>query len=121
MLPKRLIFARKSKGLSQVELAKLLALETEDIGTVRIKISSYERGVHVPTYETACRIAKFLDIPECYLYTYDDIFAEKILNLHKKDNTSNIENFLAKELSDAKNKLSKYERAMAAFKKIISE
>src|SRR6267143_3733939 len=43
------------------------------------RINQYERGVHVPNFQIAERLAKVLGIPTPFLYTRDDGLAELIL------------------------------------------
>ncbi len=43
------------------------------------RINQYERGVHVPGYGTAERLAKALGCPTAYFYTREEDLAEIIL------------------------------------------
>ncbi|ATF92043.1 helix-turn-helix domain-containing protein [Cedecea neteri] len=82
MLPVRLKTARLNAHLTQERLGVLAGIEEE---TARSRISQYEGGVHRPTFEMMCAFAKVLNIPECYFYTVDDDFAERVLALYLKD------------------------------------
>lgn len=63
---KRLIDARKNRGLSQDELAKM-------IGTKGPAIGRYERGVAKPTIEVAIKLANALDVSLDYLVGKIDV------------------------------------------------
>ena len=43
------------------------------------RINQYEKGKHVPDFETTARLAKALMIPVTYLYADDDELADLIL------------------------------------------
>ncbi|TKI07752.1 helix-turn-helix transcriptional regulator [Martelella alba] len=80
MIAKRLKEARKRARLTQEKLAVLAGI---DEATARSRISQYENGIYRPTFETCCALAKVLDVPECYFYTVDDVFASALLNLYE--------------------------------------
>ncbi|WP_340621856.1 hypothetical protein [Xenorhabdus siamensis] len=52
-------------------------------------------------------MAAILNVPPCYFYIDDDIFAEEVLKLHRKDNTP-----LEEELMLAKKRILQYESAL---------
>ncbi|MDE9484238.1 helix-turn-helix domain-containing protein, partial [Xenorhabdus bovienii] len=114
MNAQRLVKARKEKGLSQRELGE--ALGTEDSEQARGKIRRYERGGASPTYKTVCEIAEILNVPECYFYIKDDLFAEQVLLLFKKNLSDETENNLITTLKE-KNK--QYEKALKNIQKEI--
>lgn len=60
MLGKRIAELRKSKGISQYEMAKRL-------GFSRGKLANYEQGSRQPDYETLQHIADFFDVTTDYL------------------------------------------------------
>lgn len=104
MNKKRLSESRKAQGLSQRELGEKLGLNDD---VARATISRYERGLSAPAYSTARKMARVLNVPSCYLYEDDDIFAEEVLNLYRKNNTP-----VEMELSIAKEKILQYESAL---------
>ncbi len=61
----RLAQVRKSKGISQEELA-------EQLGTKGPAIGRYERGAAKPTIEVAAKIARFLGVSLDYLTGLSD-------------------------------------------------
>ncbi|KHS91842.1 DNA-binding protein [Pectobacterium brasiliense] len=77
MLPHRLKEARLRAGLSQQRLGVLSGI---DEATASARMNQYERGVHTPDFDLACRLAAVLDVPACYFYTVEDDLAEIILN-----------------------------------------
>lgn len=77
MLPHRLKEARLRAGLSQQRLGVLAGI---DEATASARMNQYERGVHTPDFDLACRLATVLDVPACYFYTVEDDLAEIILN-----------------------------------------
>lgn len=77
MLPHRLKEARVRASLSQQRLGILAGI---DEATASARMNQYERGVHTPDFDLACRLASVLDIPACYFYTVEDDLAELILN-----------------------------------------
>ena len=79
MVPKRLKAARIAAGFTQEKLGVLAGIEES---TARARISYYESGTYHPNFDTACRLAAILDVPESYLYTLDDDFAAKILEFY---------------------------------------
>ncbi|MDE1480262.1 helix-turn-helix domain-containing protein [Xenorhabdus bovienii] len=121
MISKRLISIRKSRKLTQKNLA--VALEMDDIDAARIKITHYEHERYVPTYHTVCKIADYLDVPESYFYARDDNFARRILELHENQKTSFKKSddilCLEKALKNAEEKIKRYKMAIEAFKEVM--
>ncbi|RQM36351.1 helix-turn-helix transcriptional regulator [Erwinia psidii] len=76
MLPHRLKAARLKAGLSQERLGILAGI---DEATASARMNQYERGIHTPDFELACRLASVMDIPACYFYAVEDDLAEIIL------------------------------------------
>lgn len=64
--------------MTQERLGVLVGI---DESTARSRISHYEHGTYRPDFDTACRIARVLNVPECYLFTLDDDFAAELLAL----------------------------------------
>jgi len=69
------VIARKRKGLSQDELAKM-------VGTISVTIGRYERNEIKPSIDIATKIADALDVSLDYLVGNTDTLLEK--NLLKK-------------------------------------
>jgi transcriptional regulator with XRE-family HTH domain len=80
MIGKRLRDARKKAKLTQVELARLAGIDELTVS----RLSHYETDKHAPNFQQACRFADVLDIPECYLYCRDDVFAEQLLTIYQR-------------------------------------
>ena len=76
MLPHRLKAARLKAGLSQERLGILAGI---DESTASARMNQYERGIHTPDFELACRLASVLHVPACYFYSVEDSLAEMIL------------------------------------------
>ncbi len=76
MLPHRLKAARLKAGLSQERLGILAGI---DEATASARMNQYERGIHTPDFELACRLATVLQVPACYFYAVEDDLAEMIL------------------------------------------
>ncbi|EMA8102741.1 MULTISPECIES: helix-turn-helix transcriptional regulator [Klebsiella] len=76
MLPHRLKAARLKAGLSQERLGILAGI---DEATASARMNQYERGIHTPDFELACRLASVLQVPACYFYAVEDDLAEMIL------------------------------------------
>lgn len=79
MVPKRLRAAREAAKMTQEKLGVLVGI---DESTARSRISQYEHGTYRPDFDTACRIARVLDVPEGYLFILDDGLAEELLKLY---------------------------------------
>ncbi|MCM3598661.1 helix-turn-helix domain-containing protein [Metabacillus idriensis] len=75
MFGERLAILRKSKGLSQYDLA-------ERLGFSRGKLANYEQGSRQPDYDTLIKIADFFEVSTDYLLKGEDFRtqAEKLLN-----------------------------------------
>lgn len=80
MLPHRLKAARLKAGLSQERLGILAGV---DEATASARMNQYERGIHTPDFELACRLALVLHVPACYFYAVEDDLAEMILDYSK--------------------------------------
>lgn len=76
MLPHRLKAARLKAGLSQERLGILAGI---DEATASARMNQYDRGIHTPDFELACRLASVLQVPACYFYAVEDDLAEMIL------------------------------------------
>lgn len=79
MVPIRLRYARKRAKLTQARLGALVGME---IASSRSRISQYESGLHKPSFDMVCKLAKVLNLPECYFYTVNDNLAEDIIELY---------------------------------------
>jgi transcriptional regulator with XRE-family HTH domain len=44
--------------------------------TASTRTSQYERGIHTPEFDLACRLAKIVKVPACYLYAVEDGLAK---------------------------------------------
>jgi len=80
MIPKRLIYARKSKNLTQRRLAELLGIEGNNPNST---FSTYETGRAQPSYATMIKISKILDFPVGYFYIEEDYLAEAIVQIYR--------------------------------------
>ncbi len=80
MLPHRLKAARLKAGLSQERLGIFAGI---DEATASARMNQYERGIHTPDFELACRLASIMNIPACYFYAVEDDLAEMILEYSK--------------------------------------
>lgn len=78
MLPERLRLARKSKKLTQEELAK-------KVNTKKTTISNYETGYSSPSNEILADLANALDVDTDYLLGLSDIPSKSFI----KNNTYN--------------------------------
>lgn len=72
VVAKRLKEARLAKGLSQKKLGIAAGI---DEFTASPRMNQYERGVHVPDYNTLARLAEVLEVPVPYFYATDDVLA----------------------------------------------
>ncbi|HBJ6681124.1 TPA: helix-turn-helix domain-containing protein [Salmonella enterica subsp. enterica serovar Muenchen] len=88
MVPKRLKEARKSVGMSQEKLSRLVGIKGVN---PRSRLSSYEQGRSEPPFELMVKMAKVLGVPEYYFYTIDDAVAREMLglNCYRMDPQSN--------------------------------
>ncbi|MAF04661.1 MULTISPECIES: helix-turn-helix transcriptional regulator [Herbaspirillum] len=82
IFPKRLRKARLKKALAQFELGVLAGI---DEFSASARVNQYERGVHMPNYSTATRLAEVLDVPVSYLYEPNNKMAELILEASRLD------------------------------------
>lgn len=73
---RRLRDARLRKGLSQRQLGIKAGL---DESSASPRINQYETGKHVPSFQTAERLAKVLGVPAPYFFASDDALANWIL------------------------------------------
>lgn len=80
MVPKRLKEAREAAGLTQKQLAELVAIEGVNPTS---RMSNYEVGRFTPSFDFVVRVAKALNYPEYYFYTIDDDIAEQLLKYHQ--------------------------------------
>ncbi|POW54634.1 transcriptional regulator [Candidatus Pantoea alvi] len=69
MVPARLREARHRANLTQEKLGVLVGI---DESTARSRISYYESGTNSPSFDTARKIARVLNVPVSYLYTPED-------------------------------------------------
>lgn len=73
--PKRLHQARTEAGVSQKELGILIGIEP---GSASGRMNHYEKGRHMPDYETLERLAKELDKPVAFFFCEKESLAELI-------------------------------------------
>ena len=73
----RLKQARLKRNLSQRSLGIAAGI---DEASASARMNQYERGKHVPDYETLCQLALVLCVPVPYFYA-DDNEAELLLNM----------------------------------------
>lgn len=72
----RLKAARLRRGLTQMQLGVLAMI---DEYSASARVNQYERGKHLPDFNTAERLANALRIPAPYFYTRDEQLAALIL------------------------------------------
>jgi transcriptional regulator with XRE-family HTH domain len=72
----RLTQARERVGISQAELGRRAGL---DPSVASPRINQYEKGLHIPHYATAKRLAEVLGVPAAFLFTEDEQLAEFLL------------------------------------------
>lgn len=75
-ITKRLKQARTKAGLSQKKLGILAGI---DEFSASPRINQYEKGKHIPDFETTKRLAKVLKIPTPFFFTDKDDLADLIL------------------------------------------
>ena len=99
VFPSRLKAARLRARLTQMELGVLAQI---DEYSASARINQYERGKHLPDFNTAERLASALGVPLPYLYTRDDNLARLILFFHQLDEKQQEEllTFAAERLPD---------------------
>jgi len=76
-VPMRLKQARITRDISQRRLGIAAGI---DASSASARMNQYERGKHVPDYETLCRLAVVLDVPVPYFYA-NDSEAELLLGM----------------------------------------
>lgn len=76
-VPRRLKQARIERKISQRSLGIAAGI---DSASASARMNQYERGKHVPDYDTLCRLALVLDVPVLFFYA-NDTDAELLLNL----------------------------------------
>lgn len=72
----RLKTARLRSGLTQMQLGVQASI---DEYSASARINQYERGKHIPDFNTAERLASVLGVPTAYFYARDDLTAELLL------------------------------------------
>lgn len=82
VFPLRLKAARLRAGLTQMQLGVLANI---DEYSASARINQYERGKHLPDFNTAERLAAALSVPLPYLYARDENLARLILFFNKLD------------------------------------
>lgn len=80
MLNKAAISLNETRLKAKLSQQRLGVVAGIDEATASARINQYERGLHTPDFDLACRLAVVLDIPACYFYTIEDDLAEMILN-----------------------------------------
>ncbi|PHM59540.1 helix-turn-helix domain-containing protein [Xenorhabdus ishibashii] len=118
MNPQRLIAARKARGITQQQLGEALGENQQNADFAKMRIYRYERGIVVPPYDIVCELAEILDIPECYLYIKDDLFAEQVLILYKN---KELRESLLTLLTDKISKIEQYEQIFNTIKNTLSQ
>ena len=68
--------ARLRAGFSQEKLGVLAGIDEMSSSA---RMNQYERGKHVPDFSLVERIARVLNVPECYFYCSDDDMAAIIV------------------------------------------
>ena len=76
-VPRRIKQARVKRDLSQRSLGIAAGI---DVASASARMNQYERGKHVPDYETLCQLALVLDVPVPYFYANDNE-AELLLHM----------------------------------------
>ncbi|QNA88713.1 helix-turn-helix transcriptional regulator [Massilia sp. Dwa41.01b] len=77
---KRMKEARLRAGLSQEKLGVLAGIDEMSSSA---RMNQYERGKHEPDFSLVERVAKVLDVPECYFYCKDDDVALVLVQMHQ--------------------------------------
>jgi transcriptional regulator with XRE-family HTH domain len=80
LVAKRLRDARKLSGLSQERLGISAGI---DEMSASARMNQYERGKHIPDFNTLTRIAVVLNVPGAYFYAADDDEAELLVKFHR--------------------------------------
>ncbi len=89
-IAKRLKYARLTRGISQKSLGISIGID-EFVASARM--NQYEKGVHVPAYQTVNALAKYLKFPVAYFYESNDDIAE-LLSLVGSLNKKQIKAFI---------------------------
>lgn len=74
-LPARLKAARTKLGISQKELGQRIGM---DPGTASSRMNHYEKGRHMPDYDTLERMAKELGVSVAYFFCQTESAAELV-------------------------------------------
>lgn len=77
---KRMKAARLLAGLSQEKLGVAAGIDEMSSSA---RMNQYERGKHEPDFSMVERIARVLDVPECYFYCKEDDVAFVLVRLHR--------------------------------------
>ena len=85
-VPRRLKQARVKRDLSQRSLGIAAGI---DEASASARMNQYERGKHVPDYETLCQLALVLGVPVAFFYANDNE-AELLLNMALLSNEQQI-------------------------------
>jgi transcriptional regulator with XRE-family HTH domain len=85
-VPRRLKQARVKRDLSQRSLGIAAGI---DVASASARMNQYERGKHVPDYETLCQLALVLGVPVPFFYANDNE-AELLLNMSLLSNEQQI-------------------------------
>ncbi|MBY6017892.1 helix-turn-helix domain-containing protein [Halomonas denitrificans] len=78
--PVRLKAARNKLGISQKELGVRIGM---DPGAASGRMNHYEKGRHMPDYETLERLAKELGVPVAYFFCQSEGTAELLCLIEK--------------------------------------
>ncbi|MEH6814360.1 MAG: helix-turn-helix transcriptional regulator [Motiliproteus sp.] len=78
--PERLRQTRTEIGISQKELGIRVGIETSSASS---RMNHYEKGRHMPDYETLERLAKELNKPVAYFFCHTDSIAELLCLLEQ--------------------------------------
>lgn len=76
----RLKQARRRLGISQRQLGIAAGLEPSSASA---RMNQYERGKHVPDFETLAKLANVLSVSVSYFYCVDDTEAKLQLHYHQ--------------------------------------
>lgn len=118
MIPKRLIFAREFRNLSQVNLAERLGSEGKNPSG---NISNYETSRAKPSYKTMIKLAKILDFPVGYFYIEEDYLADAIVEIYQNrfDTTKNPYSFAVREVESLKEELREKDDVLLRIKDLV--
>ena len=78
--PRRLKAARAIAGLSQKKLGVQIGIEESSASS---RMNHYEKGRHVPDFDTLKRMAEALGVPAAYFFCNDDVLAELVCLLDR--------------------------------------